>query len=92
MAGVSGSRLAARQERVREAGGGGGVSSPCGFWDGVGASASTPHTSWVGGRVGNCREEPGAQSGLKGKATRARMGYRKSAVTSVKPEHMPEHI
>lgn len=66
------------------------MSSSCSLWDGVkvlmdgmGASASTPYTSWVGGRVGNCREGPGIQSGLKGKAAGARMGCRKCAVASL---------
>lgn len=68
------------------------VSLPCSFWDWVGTSASMPCTSWVGGRVGNCREGSGTQLGLKRKATRARMGYGKCAVVSVKPEHTPEHI
>jgi len=89
MAGVSGSCLAARQERVQREGS---CVLALWLWDGVGASASTSHTSWVGGRVGNCREGPGTQLGLKGKPTRARMGYGKHAVASVKPEHMPEPI
>lgn len=70
----------------------GGVSSPCSFWDEVGGSASTPRTSWVSGRVGNRREGPGTQSGLKEKAARARMRYKKCAVASVKPEHMPKRV
>lgn len=92
VAGVSGSCWPAKQEGVQ---GRGIVSSPFGFWDGVGASASMPRTSWLGGSTGNFRELPRTfqdQSGLKGKATRARTGYRKCAVMFVKPEHMPERI
>lgn len=50
MAGVLGSHWAARHEGVQ---GSGIVSSPCGFWNGVGASASMPlppcltHPGWV---------------------------------------------
>lgn len=55
MASVWGSHWAARQEGVQ---GRGIVSSPCSFWDGVGASASMPHTSWLGDSTGNLGELP----------------------------------
>lgn len=92
MAGVSGSHWAAKQEDVW---GQDIVSSPHGFWDWVGASASMPCTSWLGCSTGNFRELPRPfqdQSGLKGKTTRARTGYRKCAVVFVKSEHMPKRI